>query len=99
MALLGSIMASNAAYERVGSFLLPEHFHDPVHAMLYRRMAERIGQGRFVDALILKADLENDRMLEEAGGTAYLAQLLVLDGQHQLGRRVWDRHTGGLDAA
>jgi replicative DNA helicase len=74
--LLGSIMASNAAYERVGSFLLPEHFHDPVHAMLYRRMAERIGQGRFVDALILKTELENDRMLEEVGGTAYLAHLL-----------------------
>lgn len=74
--LLGSLMANNAAFERVGSFLQPEHFADPVHAMLYRRMAERIGQGRLVDALLLKADLEHDRMLEDAGGTAYLAQLL-----------------------
>lgn len=75
-ALLGSILANNAAFERVGSFLLPDHFADPVHAMLYRMMAERIQQGRPVDALILKTDLEDDRMLEEAGGTPYLAQLL-----------------------
>lgn len=74
--LIGSILASNAAYERVGSFLTPEHFSDPVHAMLYRRLSDKIGQGQFVDALILKTELEHDRMLEEAGGTAYLAQLL-----------------------
>ena len=74
--LLGSILANNAAFERVGSFLAPEHFADPVHAMLYRRMADRIGTGRLVDAVILKAELEHDRMLEEAGGPPYLAQLL-----------------------
>lgn len=44
--------------------------------MLYRRLSDKIGQGQFVDALILKTELEHDRMLEEAGGTAYLAQLL-----------------------
>ena len=74
--LLGTLLANNKAYESVGSFLLPEHFSDPVHSMLYRKIAERIGQGRLVDALLLKADLENDRMLEAAGGTAYLALLL-----------------------
>lgn len=75
-ALLGAILANNAAYERVGSFLTPEHFAEPVHAMLYRRMADRIDQGKLVDALILKAELEHDRMLEDVGGVPYLAQLL-----------------------
>ena len=75
-ALLGAILANNAAFERVGSFLLPEHFCDPVHAMLYRRMSERISAGQLVDAMILKVELETDRMLEQAGGTPYLAQLL-----------------------
>lgn len=76
-ALIGAILANNAAFERVGSFLMPEHFADPIHAMLYRRLSERIAQGRMIDTLILKTELEHDRMLEDAGGTAYLADLLA----------------------
>jgi replicative DNA helicase len=74
--LLGSMLANNKAYEPVGGFLQPEHFLYPIHAHLYRTMAERIQQGRLVDALILKAELETDGMLDEVGGTPYLAQLL-----------------------
>ena len=43
-ALLGAILANNAAYERVSDFLLPEHFGDGVHGRIYEicgRLIER----------------------------------------------------------
>lgn len=74
--LLGAIMANNKAYEAVGAFLLPEHFAQPVHGHLYRKMAEIIGKGRLVDALTLKIEFEHAGILTDFGGTAYLADLL-----------------------
>lgn len=75
-ALLGAIMANNKAYEAVGAFLLPEHFAQPVHGHLYRKMAEIIGKGRHVDAMILNIELEHAGILKEVGGVPYLADLL-----------------------
>ncbi len=76
-ALLGAIMANNKAYDRVSEFLAPAHFADPVHALVYERLAARIERGAVADAVTLKTELEHDPLLAEAGGTAYLAQLLT----------------------
>lgn len=75
-ALLGAILANNRAFERVADFLKPEHFIDPIHQRLYQRITERILDGYLADAVTLKDDFENTGILEEVGGTAYLAQLL-----------------------
>ena len=76
-ALLGALLANNRAYERVAEFLAPRHFADPVHALVYERVAARIERGAVADAVTLKAELEHDQVLAQAGGTGYLAQLLV----------------------
>lgn len=76
-ALLGALLANNKAYERVSEFLAPEHFADPIHGRIYQAIARRIEQGQLADAVTLKAEFEHSGVLEEVGGTAYLAQLLT----------------------
>ena len=76
-AVLGALLANNLkAYERVADFLKPEHFADPVHVFLYREIARRSEAGRLADVVTLRQDLEHAGVLDDAGGPAYLAQLL-----------------------
>jgi replicative DNA helicase len=77
MALLGALLANNRAYERVSEFLAPEHFVDPIHGRIYQAIARRVEAGQLADAITLKAEFEHSGVLDEVGGTAYLAQLLT----------------------
>jgi len=76
-ALLGALLANNKAYERVSEFLVPEHFADPIHGRIYQAIARRVEAGQLADAVTLKAEFEHAGILDEVGGTAYLAQLLT----------------------
>jgi replicative DNA helicase len=75
-ALLGAILANNKAFERVAEFLDPEHFADLVNGRIYAECAKLIESGRTADAVTLRTVLDGTGALEDAGGTAYLAQLL-----------------------
>ena len=75
-ALLGALLANNRAYERVSEFLLAEHFADPIHGRIYQAIQRRIERQELADAITLKAEFEHSGILEEVGGTAYLAQLV-----------------------
>jgi replicative DNA helicase len=76
-ALLGALLANNKAYERVSEYLVPEHFADPIHGRIYQAISRRVEQGQLADAVTLKAEFEHSGLLDEVGGTAYLAQLLT----------------------
>ena len=76
-ALLGALLANNKAYERVSEFLASEHFADPIHGRIFQAIARRVEAGQLADAVTLKAEFEHSGVLEEVGGTAYLAQLLT----------------------
>src|SRR5271166_2073016 len=76
-ALLGALLANNKAYERVSEFLLPVHFADPIHGRIFQAIQRRAEAGQLADAVTLKAEFEHSGVLEEVGGTAYLAQLLT----------------------
>ncbi len=75
-ALLGALLANNKAYERVGEFLMADHFADPIHGRIFTAIARRVEAGQLADAVTLKSEFEHSGVLEEVGGTAYLAQLL-----------------------
>src|SRR5271169_3198406 len=75
-ALLGALLANNKAYERVSEFLAPDHFADAVHGRIFQAVARRVEAGQLADAVTLKAEFEHAGVLDEVGGTAYLAQLL-----------------------
>jgi replicative DNA helicase len=76
-ALLGALLANNKAYERVSEFLAPEHFADPIHGKIYAAIARRCEAGQIADPVMLRAEFEHSGVLDEVGGTAYLAQLLA----------------------
>jgi replicative DNA helicase len=75
-ALLGALLANNKAYERVSEFLAPEHFADPIHGRIYAAIARRCEAGQIADPVMLRAEFEHSGILDEVGGTPYLAQLL-----------------------
>jgi replicative DNA helicase len=75
-ALLGALLANNRAYERVSEYLSQVHFADPIHGRIYQAISRRIEAGQLADAVTLKGEFEHSGVLEEVGGTAYLAQLL-----------------------
>ncbi len=75
-ALLGALLANNKAYERVAEFLQAEHFADPIHGRIFAAIARRVDAGQLADAVTLKAEFEHSGVLDEVGGTVYLAQLL-----------------------
>ncbi|MDD2877759.1 MAG: replicative DNA helicase [Acidiphilium sp.] len=76
-ALLGALLANNKAYERVSEFLAPEHFADAVHGRIFEAIARRIEAGQLADPVTLRSTFEHSGLLDEVGGTAYLAQLLA----------------------
>jgi replicative DNA helicase len=74
-ALLGAILANNAAYEKVADFLRPEHFADGVHARIFEACGKLIERGQIANAIQLKNLFEQESALAEVGGAQYLAQL------------------------
>src|SRR4051794_20594190 len=44
-ALLGAIFLDNKAFDFVSSFLMPDHFCDPLHARIYEVVAGLIREG------------------------------------------------------
>ena len=93
-ALLGALLANNKAYERVGEFLLPEHFADAINGRVYGAIARRIEAGQLADVVTLKAEFEHSGVLAEVGGTAYLSQLLSamvgIINAGEYGRAIYD---------
>jgi replicative DNA helicase len=75
MALLGAILANNRAYEKVAEYLKAEHFADPRHRRIFEACARLIERGQLANSVTLKAYFEQDKALEEIGGTRYLARL------------------------
>jgi replicative DNA helicase len=44
-ALLGALLANNKAFERVGEYLAPDHFADPVHGRIFHAIKRKISCG------------------------------------------------------
>lgn len=76
-ALLGAILANNKAFHMVAGFLKPDAFADPVHRRIYEECARVILGGGLADAVTMRTRFENSGILDEVGGTQYLAQLLT----------------------
>ncbi len=75
MALLGTLLANNNGFDKVGDFLLPDHFADPAHQKIYGALKRVIESGGTADARTLKHVLEREESLAELGGIQYLAEL------------------------
>ncbi|MDD3288993.1 MAG: replicative DNA helicase [Alphaproteobacteria bacterium] len=74
-ALLGALLVNNTAFDKIGDFLRPEHFYDPVHGRIYEAISVLISRGQIADTKTLHGLFENDPTLASVGGAQYLADL------------------------
>lgn len=76
-ALLGSILVNNAAYDRVSSFLEPEHFYEPLHRKIFEVTIELIRQGKMASPILVKSFLPADDMVGDMTVAKYVMRLAV----------------------
>lgn len=75
-AVLGSVLISPETYFEVASFLRPEDFYLIKHRWIWDSFAHLHDQRLPLDLITVARELERRSQLEEAGGVAYLTQLI-----------------------
>lgn len=92
--LLGALLVNNAAYERVGDFLRPEHFADPAHGRIFAAIGKLVDRGQIANPVTLKSLFDQDGALAEVGGAQYLVKLaasvVAIVNAEDYGRTVHD---------
>ncbi len=95
-ALLGAILVNNNAFEKVGDFLRPEHFYDPVHERIFAAIVTLINRGQIADPKTLRGLFENDPALAPVGGAQYLgdlaASVISIINVLDYGQLIYDLH-------
>ena len=95
-ALLGAILLNNRAYESVSDFLRPEHFCEAVHGRIYESAMRLIEQGHQANPITLKTYLEQDPLVQDAGGISFLTGLansvVTIINSGDYGRLIYDLH-------
>ena len=93
-AFLGAVFVNNRAYERVSDFLKAEHFALAQHGRIYEACARLIERGQIADPITLKHLFEQDELLADIGGPAYLAELaasaVTVINAGEYGRIIYD---------
>jgi replicative DNA helicase len=74
--VLGGILVNNGYLNVVLSLLTPEDFYRDAHREILERMISLMDQGQPIDLLTLSEELQKGGILEEIGGSTYLASLM-----------------------
>jgi len=95
-ALIGAIMLNNRAYDDVSDFLNSEHFTSKVHSKVYESLSKLIEQGQQANPVTLKTYLEQEPLIQEAGGISFLTELansaVTIFNAKEYGRIIYDMH-------
>ncbi|MEQ1755093.1 MAG: replicative DNA helicase [Micropepsaceae bacterium] len=75
-ALLGAILINNDAFERVSSFILPEHFYEPLHQRIYEAIGRVVRKGQLASPVTLRPYFALDASMKDVGGADYLAEIV-----------------------
>lgn len=93
-ALLGAILVNNEAAQKVQSFLMSEHFFEPVHGRIYESVVKLMDKNQIADPVKLKPYFENDEALADVGGAQYLVRLAAsaatIINTEDYGRTIYD---------
>lgn len=73
--ILGAILLDGKAMVTVMGHLSPERFYDPKNATIFEVMAELYTQNSPIDILTVTQAIRKKRLLDQAGGPAYIAGL------------------------
>lgn len=74
--VLGAVLIDKDAMIDVAEFLRPEHFYKDMHAIIYAAMMELYEAHEPIDVVTVTAQLKKKGKLIDAGGAAYLSELL-----------------------
>lgn len=92
-ALLGALLANNAAYDQV-PYLRREHFADAAHGRIFGAIGEMVAGGHVATPVTLKNRFDADGDLADVGGAAYLAELagsiIQASGVGDYGKLIYD---------
>lgn len=75
-AVLGAMLLDSSAAPRVFSVINGDEFFLDQHKNSYRAMRDIFLEGKAIDLVTLSEELDQNGMLESAGGSAYLSQLM-----------------------
>ncbi len=93
-ALLGAVLVNNEAFDRVSSFLQPQHFFDPLHARIYETMGKLIQSGKQATPITLKTFFEAEEPLGDITVPQYLGRLAAnattVINSEDYGRTIYD---------
>ncbi len=91
---LGALLVNNDVLDKVEDFLMPRHFHDPVHGRIFEAAIKFITNGNSVSPVTLKTYFEHDEGLQQLGGTNYLSKLAsnatTIINARQYGQTIYD---------
>lgn len=73
---LGALLLDKDAIIRVADMIYPEDFYRPEHGKIYEGMLTLFEKHIPIDLVTLSNILEKEKSLKEAGGTAYLTELV-----------------------
>ena len=75
LAVLGSILLDNAAFDRVADVLSADDFYQARHKTIFEKMMGLAQSGQPIDTVTVATALEQDNQLEDVGGMDYLSSL------------------------
>jgi len=73
--VLGGLMLDNEAWDKVADLMVEEDFYRRDHRLIFRAMAALNAHSRPCDVVTLSEWLDNQALLDETGGLAYLGAL------------------------
>lgn len=74
-AVLGSIMQSVDAWDKVAEILIQEDFYNRSHRIIFAAITRLISKNSAADPITLKDELEINNELEDVGGFSYIVNL------------------------
>jgi len=94
-ALLGAILINNEAQDRVSSFLLAEHFYDPLHQQIFEIAGKLIHAGKQATPITMRTFFESaEPIAPDLTVPQYLGRLAAsattIINAHDYGRTIYD---------
>jgi replicative DNA helicase len=75
-AVIASILIDTEVINNIIGVILPEHFYDPRHEILFDFIIKIHAKGRPVDLITLTSELNKKNKLRQAGGAEYLSEIV-----------------------
>lgn len=76
--VIGSMLLEKDAIINVAEFLLPEHFYEERHKIIYKDILKLFQDGLSVDIVTLSDELKRGKNLKKIGGRTYLTDLAAM---------------------